>query len=70
MLLGNGVENYLGVTLEVGDGNALAIFNELITVVPGDLGGRLAEDWNVELQSVLSINLDVSEGLGVDVGKH
>ena len=70
VLLRDGVEDNLGVALQVGDGYALVVLNEVVAAVPGDLRGGLAEDRDVELQSVLGVHLDISEGLGVNVGEH
>ena len=49
VLLGNAVEHDLGVTLQVDQGNALAVLNELIPLEPADLGCGLTEDGDVEL---------------------
>ena len=49
VVLGNAVEHDLGVTLQVDQGNALAVLNELLPSVPADLGSRLSEDRDIEL---------------------
>ena len=70
MILGDGVEDNLGVALQVGDGYTLAVLNEVVATEPGHLRCGLAKDWNVELQSVLGVHLHISEGLGVNVREH
>ena len=49
ILLGNAVEHDLGVTLQVDQGNALAVLDQLLPLEPADLGRRLTEDGDVEL---------------------
>ena len=68
--LRDGVEDNLGVALQVGDRYTLPILDEVVATVPGHLRSWFAKDWNIKFQSVLGVHLDVSEGLGVNVGEH
>ena len=49
VLLGDAVEYDLGVTLQVHDGDGLALLQQVLALVPGHLGGGLSVDGHIKL---------------------